>query len=652
MNTPTTPAEILAAARGSAIDPFPDAPASSAACEETTWYAFPGQWELGALHRMVREGFAGACDVEFAANYGALEPRVVFRARTTETGVRVQTTGQTSPVDSGPGAWSILVEAPASTPAGFAVTDGTLTDVEASIDGVHWAPADARTASDETPPHEQRNPIVPTPMRFDGELFALPAEAFGRVVVRSAVEPVVFAGESREEALAAGHVEQHHDMRRRAAGVWESVHELGLRYLLVRTPADAEVVVEARVHPLSRRGAFVCADERLTGIWAASAYTLRVCAQGLLMDGVKRDRMPWMGDTALGALGVAHAFGDGSLIERGLSALGRPRSGYVNGIVDYSLWWVITTAFHARYFDAAGYSRRNAEHLHRFVAGLASEAGIDGVLRPEPGPDAYAKPVFIDWQVDVDPDRDCTALQMLWYWALTAAADVLGSVGHSGAAGWAALAARLRETLLARAWDADTSTWREYLDDSRSDSPYPNLFAVLAGISPDRVGPGILGVLRDGPRVRTPFVAAFALSALACAGDPASAVERIRERWGAMLDAGATTFWEEFPEPDAGPYEMYGRPFGKSLCHAWAAGPAQLLPEIVCGIRPIGDAWSEFEVEPALGDLAWAACVTPVPGGEIAVIAAPDVVTVWVPEHHVLVRGGKRHVGPATVTLR
>lgn len=140
--------------------------------------------------------------------------------------------------------------------------------------------------------------------------------------------------------------------------------------------------------------------------------------------------------------------------------------------------------------------------------------------------------MFIDWQVAIDPDRDNTALQMLWRWALTSAGVVLTSAGHADAARWTTLAARLRETLVERAWSPSTRTCREYLDDSPTDSPYANLFAVLAEVAPEFVGSEIVHVLRDGPRVRTPFVAAFALDALVRAGDPDAAIAQIRHRWG------------------------------------------------------------------------------------------------------------------------
>lgn len=42
--------------------------------------------------------------------------------------------------------------------------------------------------------------------------------------------------------------------------------------------------------------------------------------------------------------------------------------------------------------------------------------------------------------------------------------------------------------------------------------------------------------------------------------------------WGAMIKEGATTFWERYDPEEKGAekYAMYGRKYGKSLCHAWA----------------------------------------------------------------------------------
>lgn len=660
MDLPQTSADIASYARARAFDPLPDVIAES---EPREWFALPGQWELGVLHRLVREGFAACVDVGFAHTYGPIVPEVRFRATAPESArIAIRATG---PIEPGPGAelrrsadgvhvldvsgsWQIGVRTDGAVPAGFTLLDGPAPDaVEAAVGNAAWSPAGRADGTAATPPHEIRNPIHRLAMKREGEVYALPAEVLGRVVLRCEGEPSITAGESIEEASAGHGAEQHHDLERREDGSWASVHELGLRYLAVRGAAVSGVEVEARAFPIHRRGWFACSDDVLTDIWATSAYTIRQCAHGLLLDGIKRDRLPWMGDLALGGPASAFTFGDAAIVERGLIALGQNPSGYVNGIVDYSLWWLICTEAFRRYFDAERYIAEHADHVDRVLQRLWTETGEGGVLRPSPDGDAYDKPIFIDWGVDIDPSRESTALQMLWYWALTSAAAVLSSVGHSAAERWSRRAARLREVLCELAWDAEGDAWRDCLDAVPEFSPYPNLFAVLAGFEPSE---GVARELLRG-RPRTPFVTAFALEALAGTGHGETAVRRVREWWGSMLETGATTFWEEFDEPEAGPHAMYGRPFGKSLCHVWASGPARLLPEIVCGVRPESAAWSVFTVEPELGGLAWAGAVVPVPGGEIRVLATRERTEVAVPAGHTLRHGGDDHAGPRTVVF-
>ena len=165
-----------------------------------------------------------------------------------------------------------------------------------------------------------------------------------------------------------------------------------------------------------------------------SAYTLRLCMQRLMIDGIKRDRMPWAGDQALSTLANAYAFGDEVIARDTSLASGRPRHGYVNGISDYSLWWVINNGFLQRYFGGTKQAtRRRAAEVHRFLVDLARHVGDDGVFRPGVEADSFENAgwgsVFLDWGVDPEPGRDLTALQMLWLWALRTAVDLLSQSG-------------------------------------------------------------------------------------------------------------------------------------------------------------------------------------------------------------------------------
>ena len=100
------------------------------------------------------------------------------------------------------------------------------------------------------------------------------------------------------------------------------------------------------------------------------------------------------------------------------------------------------------------------------------------------------------------------------------------------------------------------------------------------------------------------------------------AIDVIRQFWGAMLDLGATTFWEDFNldwlpgasridelvpvgkkdiHGDYGAYCYKG--FRHSLCHGWASGPTSWLSEYVLGVQVVEPGCRVVRITPHLGDL-------------------------------------------------
>jgi len=104
-------------------------------------------------------------------------------------------------------------------------------------------------------------------------------------------------------------------------------------------------------------------------------------------------------------------------------------------------------------------------------------------------------------------------------------------------------------------------------------------------------------------------------------GHAQQALDELRSIWGAMLARGSTTFWEGFDERESGDeiYRFYGRPYGKSMCHAWGSGPVFMLPEILLGIKPLEDGWKSFEVDPNLLGLDWVFLTIPSRYGTIRI---------------------------------
>jgi hypothetical protein len=128
------------------------------------------------------------------------------------------------------------------------------------------------------------------------------------------------------------------------------------------------------------------------------------------------------------------------------------------------------------------------------------------------------------------------------------------------------------------------------------------------------------------------------LKAKAMAGDYKGSLDNIREYWGAMLNLGATTFWEDFNLkwlPNAarideivppGKVDIHGdfgaycyKGFRHSLCHGWASGPTPWLTEYVLGVNVIAPGCRVVKISPHLGDLQYVEGTFPTPFGIIKI---------------------------------
>ncbi|MDR2147551.1 MAG: alpha-L-rhamnosidase, partial [Tannerella sp.] len=90
-------------------------------------------------------------------------------------------------------------------------------------------------------------------------------------------------------------------------------------------------------------GSFRSNDERLNRIWMTGAYTVHLNMQEYIWDGIKRDRLVWLGDLHPEVMTVNSVFGYNDVIPKSLD-LARditPLPGWMNGMCSYSLWWVI-----------------------------------------------------------------------------------------------------------------------------------------------------------------------------------------------------------------------------------------------------------------------------------------------------------------------
>lgn len=145
----------------------------------------------------------------------------------------------------------------------------------------------------------------------------------------------------------------------------------------------------------------------------------------------------------------------------------------------------------------------------------------------------------------------------------------------------------------------------------------------MSGLTTLNQNTGIKALLENNSikPVGTPYMAGFEVMALAQLGNTDYMLKHVNDYWGGMLNKGATTFWEAYDPKETyeKQYSYYGRPYAKSLCHAWSAGPAAFLPAELFGLKPIEDGWKRFTLHPNLGHLEWASVCLPTKYGNIIV---------------------------------
>jgi alpha-L-rhamnosidase len=512
-----------------------------------------------------------------------------------------------------------------------------------SADGRAWTiPRKFFSSGRAVYPHRSEEPTIRIfPERNEGSLYDFGKELYGTIQIASRQKPDLYVGESIAETLNSKITfqEQSTELFMVEGGLWQSRNLLAFRYLRLKGEENiTDISCLARMHPVQYRGAFACSDAQLSRIWMHSAYTLHLCMQDFLIDGIKRDRLPWTGDLAVSLMANAYSFFDAEIVRRTLTVLGRAgiEDRDINGIIDYSLWWIIAQQLFQRYYDDSSYLNTEWLRIENSLHSLRKRCDSTGLLQIG---DTW---LFIDW---VEAGKD-TALQILWWWALDSGITLAKSIGRdSSVIHFTEWKNQLEKRLFAIGFDDDSGLWYASLNNDGIYSRHACLLAVISGLSSGIQAERIATELKENrmQAVGTPYMKSLEFLALNNFTSSSQLIEVIKNCWGGMLEKGATTFWEAYDpeESDNAAYAFYNRPYARSLCHAWSSGPCQLLPASILGIKPLEDGWKLWTVAPRLSHLQWAAAAVPIPWGTIEVIVYGDEVEIAVPEHTELVVSAK-----------
>lgn len=362
-------------------------------------------------------------------------------------------------------------------------------------------------------------------------------------------------------------------------------------------------------------GSFKCPDERLNQIWQTGAYTVHLNMQDYLWDGIKRDRLVWLGDMHPEVSVIDSVFGDNEVVPKSLDMTRdvTPVTAWMNGISSYSMWWILIHEEWYRHHGNLAYLKEQQPYLTALLKRLATYVDADGREKLD-------GMRFLDWPTYENKTAVHEGLQAMMTLTMESGARLTEILGDPETAKLC----------------TDTATLLRKHTPETSGRKSPAALLSIAGF---RDPVDVSKVLKqDGPKDLSTFYGFYVLNALAKSGDTDTALDFISQYWGGMLDVGATTFWEDFDlawtknagridEPVApGKKDLHGDfgahcyvGFRHSFCHGWAGGPTAWLSRNVLGITPAEPGFTKVRITPHLGRLAWAEGSYPTPKGPIRV---------------------------------
>ena len=312
-------------------------------------------------------------------------------------------------------------------------------------------------------------------------------------------------------------------------------------------------------------------DKVIKKIFLAAKRTIDLCAgQDYLWDGVKRDRLVWVGDSHPEMLALTTLYGRVLVLERSLDFVKdqTPLPNWMNNMPMYSMWWIIILADYYEKTGCKEYLDCQIDYLEALTSQIAQNVREDGTL-------AYTF-YFVDWPTSGQVDEEA-GVRALNIWAMK------------------------RAIYLLEMYKKDTKIANDALNRLLLKKIVVQKSKQVAGLKffatgLDKEDKELL--VNGGAAGMSTFMSYYILKAVA-SFDRENAVEMMKEYYGKMLDMGATTFFEDFdikwaegscridrlPKPnqkdlhaDFGAYCYKG--YRHSLCHGWSAGVIQFIKEI------------------------------------------------------------------------
>ena len=452
----------------------------------------------------------------------------------------------------------------------------------------------------------------------------------------------IYYGESKEEALDTAKCEtlDYLQIVNNTAKDSTLLNSKGFRYAYVEHGKDiafTDVSMQYEFLPVEERGSFRSSDEELNRIWEVSKYTMELTSREFYIDGIKRDRWIWSGD-AYQSYAMNYYLGfDSNTVKRTILALRgkEPTMSHINTIMDYTFYWFLSIYDYYLYTGDKEFIENVYPRMKSLMAFCLDRRNKNGFMEGLAG-----DWVFIDWAEGLSKQGEVSFEQLLFCRSLetmSLCADIISNSEDKNF--YSKISSELKSKIFQSYWNPSKNAFVHSLVDGKQTenvTRYTNMFAIFFDyLNPDQKAGVKNDVLLNDriQKIMTPYMRYYELEALCVVGEKDFVMKEMKQYWGAMLREGATTFWEEYNPNKSGAEHltMYGREYGKSLCHSWGASPIYLLGKYFLGVKPTSPGYATYDIEPYLAGQDWMEGKIPTPKGEIDVYVSKNKIKVHSP---------------------
>jgi len=478
----------------------------------------------------------------------------------------------------------------------------------------------------------------------EGELIDFGKETFGFIRLQGLKgngTVHIYYGESPEEALDTKYcetldklkiegttiIDEARDVTSKLTDTYTIGNSKAFRYVYITKDSGMELKDVSMLYeykPEVRKGSFRCNDEEVNKMWEVGAYTMQLTTREFFIDGIKRDRWVWSGDAIQSYLMNYYLFFDTETVKSNIWLLrGKdPVTSHTNTIMDYTFYWFLSIYDYYKFTGDKHFIEQVYPRMQTMMDYVLSRSNKNGMVEGLTG-----DWVFVDWADGyMDKHGELSYEQILFCKSLETMSLCAKLVNNdTDISKYDGLSKSLRNKLEPAFWnETKKALVHNRIDGNQKEAVtrYANMFAIFFNyLSPEKQQIIKKSVLMNDSimKITTPYMRFYELEALCALGEQKAVMKEMKDYWGGMLREGATTFWEKYNPTDKGTQHlgMYGRPYGKSLCHAWGASPIYLLGKYYLGIQPVKAGYTEYSITPNLGGMKWMEGTVPTPKGEI-----------------------------------